>query len=505
MTITPVGLTSNSSTTTNASLNSSSHTNTNTPPLVSDHHAMEDDILLELNQHRARFYPQNHLGPYNVFLRACDGKKLGPTKLAVIVRKNYPSTQAISINQKQQRMRFTLLNRNEANEMIVDPILADYNVFIRPDEVEISGIINFNDICDIGSLEEIIKYGKGRFSYSQATPAKVVDAHRFESVIQKDNVSTRSNAVKITFAGGNLPTHMEIFGLFVKVRPWFQRAMFCDNCSQFQHTSKYCTRKPKCIKCLGEHKTADCKNELINHSVCAYCHEQHEAKQQACPFFRKVNRDFFNMQREQLHQKNKVKMSTATSKIDPDSFPALTSQSPKASSATSASINPTPGTSSSNNETSQQVSQNRFSILSDDEDEEEVIEKSVLSPPLSTINNPWAKNSKLLFKSPPAKRKATTYSQVVKAPATNKATMPTHIRAGANYQQSSTMSIPPGFQRASNNSSPISDIIISICSALGLTDEWLAIIKSLAPIIASLIESKLSKTTEATFVPTHMS
>lgn len=46
---------------------------------------------------------------------------------------------------------------------------------------------------------------------------------------------------------------------------------------------------------------------------------------------------------------------------------------------------------------------------------------------------------------------------------------------------------------ASLVASPISELIITIYSALGLSEEWLAIVKSLAPMVASLIETRLPR------------
>lgn len=134
--------------------------------------------------------------------------------------------KTIFIIQQQQKMKFKLAKRSEANSMIENTIFRDYIVYIQPREVEIAGVINFDDINDIDDMEEI--------------SVNVVNAPRLMALPQQESgTSIPTNRIKVNFSGCQLPTHMEMFGLFIKVRPWFQNAMFCDNCAQFQHTSKY--------------------------------------------------------------------------------------------------------------------------------------------------------------------------------------------------------------------------------------------------------------------------
>lgn len=56
----------------------------------------------------------------------------------------------------------------------------------------------------------------------------------------------------------------------------------CKRCQSFGHTQKFCQRQAKCVKCAGNHMTAECnKNENFK-PVCANCNEAHPANYRGC-------------------------------------------------------------------------------------------------------------------------------------------------------------------------------------------------------------------------------
>lgn len=424
---------------------------------------------------RIRLFPESHAGPYIVFVRQAQ-KPLRPINHSVYVNKNYKST--VSAEHSREKMKFVLNDRLEANNLIEDKAFSEYRVFIKADEVEIDGVINYDDLCDIESLEDLILFGKGILANSNVN-VRIIDFHRFTSKIS--NFEVASKDIKVTFEGRVLPTHIVMYGLRIRVRPWFQRAMFCDKCQHFQHTSKFCTRKTKCAKCFGEHLTSDCSTVGIDHTMCPYCKTIHEAGKNKCTYFQKVNRDFFKVQK--ARQANPVvptSVPMAPSSSSNAEFPPLGLSNPSGTSPT-------------------QASQLEISNMFEHLPEEEMGESIPLSdkpkrPRRLPFANPWAAGSHRVQPVPasrirmPAKRKADECSPEHKP-------NPTHVTSRPGPSQHAT---PPGFQRSTNPIASIAtDMIIKISTTLGLSEHWMSIIKIVAPMIIDAVLSFVSSSSSA--------
>ncbi|GFY47291.1 nucleic-acid-binding protein from transposon X-element [Trichonephila inaurata madagascariensis] len=57
----------------------------------------------------------------------------------------------------------------------------------------------------------------------------------------------------------------------------------CYRCQGFFHSSKYCTRAPRCVKCAGDHLTKDCRKTIDEPPKCCHCDEDHPASCLQCP------------------------------------------------------------------------------------------------------------------------------------------------------------------------------------------------------------------------------
>lgn len=80
----------------------------------------------------------------------------------------------------------------------------------------------------------------------------------------------------------------------------------CSNCQQYGHTRKYCFRKPKCIKCAGDHASSNCERKERSDSVkCILCDGNHPANYKGCTVYKELQKIKFPTQpakRRQIKQ-----------------------------------------------------------------------------------------------------------------------------------------------------------------------------------------------------------
>jgi hypothetical protein len=56
----------------------------------------------------------------------------------------------------------------------------------------------------------------------------------------------------------------------------------CKKCQRFGHTRKFCGNSPKCVKCAGDHITADCDKTQLAKAKCVNCNKAHPASYRGC-------------------------------------------------------------------------------------------------------------------------------------------------------------------------------------------------------------------------------
>ncbi|GFS85151.1 nucleic-acid-binding protein from transposon X-element [Trichonephila clavipes] len=57
----------------------------------------------------------------------------------------------------------------------------------------------------------------------------------------------------------------------------------CFRCQGFFHSSKFCTRNPKCVKCGQPHLTRNCTKTSATEATCCNCRGNHPANFTGCP------------------------------------------------------------------------------------------------------------------------------------------------------------------------------------------------------------------------------
>lgn len=80
----------------------------------------------------------------------------------------------------------------------------------------------------------------------------------------------------------------------------------CANCQQYGHTKAYCRRKPKCIKCAGDHQSAKCSRKERSDMVkCVLCDGNHPANYKGCNIYKDLQKQKFPPLRNKLPQASK--------------------------------------------------------------------------------------------------------------------------------------------------------------------------------------------------------
>lgn len=75
----------------------------------------------------------------------------------------------------------------------------------------------------------------------------------------------------------------------------------CAKCQQYGHTKTYCRRSPKCIKCAGNHISADCTRKNRSDDVkCALCEGNHPANYKGCRVFKELQMARFPPSRKKV-------------------------------------------------------------------------------------------------------------------------------------------------------------------------------------------------------------
>lgn len=68
----------------------------------------------------------------------------------------------------------------------------------------------------------------------------------------------------------------------------------CSRCQSFQHTKAFCTKAPRCVKCLIPHMSKDCpRKERDQHVQCVNCEQNHPANYKGCVVYKQLHQKLF--------------------------------------------------------------------------------------------------------------------------------------------------------------------------------------------------------------------
>lgn len=76
----------------------------------------------------------------------------------------------------------------------------------------------------------------------------------------------------------------------------------CKRCQRFGHTQKFCQRAVKCVKCAGNHLTAECKKLGNSPPKCSNCGEAHPANYRGCLVAKELQSRRKNLVKDKITQ-----------------------------------------------------------------------------------------------------------------------------------------------------------------------------------------------------------
>ena len=89
----------------------------------------------------------------------------------------------------------------------------------------------------------------------------------------------------------------------------------CANCQRYGHTKGFCYRRPRCVKCAGDHLTANCTRRKRTDDVkCVLCEGNHPANYKGCVVYKTLQKNMFPAQRKrEPYQNQNITQQQATS------------------------------------------------------------------------------------------------------------------------------------------------------------------------------------------------
>lgn len=80
--------------------------------------------------------------------------------------------------------------------------------------------------------------------------------------------------------------------------PYVKREVVqCKRCQRFGHTRNQCNRPYRCVKCKGDHATADCKKNAQSPPQCINCGEHHPANYRGCQMYQRYKEHIYRSDR----------------------------------------------------------------------------------------------------------------------------------------------------------------------------------------------------------------
>lgn len=79
----------------------------------------------------------------------------------------------------------------------------------------------------------------------------------------------------------------DIYGALIEIQPPWPRKDIpqCHRCQMYGHTKNFCRRRFVCVKCDGDHPSAECVKPKSVPAKCHWCKGDHTANYRGCPYY----------------------------------------------------------------------------------------------------------------------------------------------------------------------------------------------------------------------------
>jgi PAX-interacting protein 1 len=105
----------------------------------------------------------------------------------------------------------------------------------------------------------------------------------------------------------------------------------CFNCQNFGHSSNFCGRSPKCVKCDQQHVSKDCTKPVGSPPKCVNCGGEHPANYTGCPQYLRQLHLTPQINNQQQHKPHNIKTNSPQFRYQQAQFPALKTPQPSKS------------------------------------------------------------------------------------------------------------------------------------------------------------------------------
>lgn len=237
----------------------------------------------EKKTYEKRYFSEIDLGPFEIYIQHKE-KNVGNYNILSIAKEvfNLKLEDIIKINRKgKNRIGIIFSNYKGANNFLKNNVLEQkgYEIFIPSHHLQSKGIVRF---VDRNLTVEEIK----EFSTTNYLACKIIDVRRMNRRVIEKDVSGQdkvnyipTGTICVTFSGRSIPKEIKIFGLPMKVVPYIEPVLQCQNCFIYGHSTPQCRSKTRCIVCSKIHE-----KHIRCNVYCFLCKSsRHQANDIACP------------------------------------------------------------------------------------------------------------------------------------------------------------------------------------------------------------------------------
>ena len=202
------------------------------------------------------------------------GKSLKLSRLLYDSEFGTAGIENVNVNFKRQSVTVILKNADKIQTLLTLNKLGDY-------KVECSQPLSHTKFCGVikhigfeTTNEEVMEALNLRPEQKDITAQRIMKGKRTDLI--------PTLCMKLTFPTAKIPEYVYLTNQRFIVHPYIDTPYQCYNCQGFRHGAKDCKGKPKCVRCAGDHISADCPRTEDLEIKCINCGLNHAASYGGC-------------------------------------------------------------------------------------------------------------------------------------------------------------------------------------------------------------------------------